>query len=186
MKSDLRHKCKEIRDNLDEEFIKNANEEIFSRIINLDVFKNAKTVMTYISVGSEVDTRRLMEYCIKCGKKLLVPVIVKGTHIMEASYLNSISDLKEGTFGIPEPKKWNICRKDEIDLCIVPALAYDKNNFRLGYGGGFYDRFLTDFKGVSVGLEFSKLILGGVCPENYDMPVDIIVTEKEGTTWKKD
>ena len=179
MKKDLRHQCKKIRDNFKKEYIDFANDIIFQKIIAMPEFKNAKTVMTYVSVGSEVDTRRLMEYCLDYGKKLLVPVTLKGTHIMEASFVDSLSDLKNGAFDIPEPQEWNICPKSDIDLCIVPALAFDKNKFRLGYGGGFYDRFLSDFNSTSVGLEFSELIIDNVCAEPYDIPVDIIVTEKE-------
>ena len=175
MKSDLRQQCKKIRDNLDKEYVEKANAKIFKTLINHVAFNNANTVMTYVSVGSEVDTRRLMEHCLKCGKKLLVPVVLKGTHTMEASYLNSIYDLKNGTYGITEPEKWDICPKDNIDLCIVPALAFDKNNYRLGYGGGFYDRFLSDFEGVSIGVEYSELILDDVCHEAYDIPVNIII-----------
>ena len=101
------------------------------------------------------------------------------------------SELKAGAFGIPEPTGSEEPDNFSASLCIVPALSFDENGYRMGYGGGYYDRFLRGYDGISVGICYDDF-LGEIPREEHDLPVDILVTETkilnlglEGTSWKK-
>ena len=92
--------------------------------------------------------------------------------------INSLSDLQPGAYGILEPKDGEEITDFTDSVCITPALSFDEKGYRLGYGGGYYDRFLADYTGVSVGICYEEFI-GGIVTEEYDLPVDIVVTEED-------
>jgi 5-formyltetrahydrofolate cyclo-ligase len=97
---------------------------------------------------------------------------------MSFYYASSLEELKAGMFNIPEPMGGEIYRPQNGDVCIVPGLAYDKYGFRLGYGRGFYDRFLSGFSGVTVGLCYSSFIDSCLPRGKYDVKTDVVLTEK--------
>ncbi len=122
---------------------------------DLDIFEQIKpfidkasAVLTYASTEIEVDTRRLIDYCIE--KKIPVALPVSGDTELSFFYINSTDELKKGRYGIDEPPEKHPAKPDKNALCIVPALCADGEGLRLGYGKGYYDRFLRDFKGISV------------------------------------
>lgn len=128
---------------------------------DLDIFEQLKPladmasmVLTYASTPIEVDTRRLIAYCLE----IEIPVALPRSGDTELSFylIKSINELTAGRFGIDEPPEDSPAVFDEKALCVVPALCADGNGFRLGYGRGYYDRFLSKFGGTSVIICYSN------------------------------
>ncbi|MGN0686507.1 MAG: 5-formyltetrahydrofolate cyclo-ligase [Oscillospiraceae bacterium] len=124
-----------------------ADERIFLKLKPL--IDNSDSVLTYVSTDIEVDTRRVIEYCFE--KNVPVAVPVSGDTELQFHRIYGFSDLASGRFGIMEPINREACfTSGENTLCIVPALCADGEGLRLGYGRGYYDRFLRSFNGKSV------------------------------------
>ena len=174
----LRKTYKNIRSNIPKEQKILFDKLIFERVTSLRQYEECKYLFTYVSLESETDTLQLIKKALSDGKTVAVPKC-DDRHTMDFYIINSLDDLEQGAFGIPEPK--NICTKAENRfpaLCIVPALCFDLSGYRVGYGGGYYDRFLANFKGTSVGVCYSRCLCEE-CPKDiYDIAVDMIVTEK--------
>lgn len=146
---------------------------------DLDIFEqlkpylnSTKSVFTYVSTEIEVDTRRLIAYCLECGIPVATPV--SGDTKLTFYYISCFEDLIPGRFRILEPKHDRIAIADEHTLCVVPALCADGNGFRLGYGRGYYDRFLGDFRGTSVILCYESF-RRDVPRESHDIKADLTI-----------
>ena len=171
-------KKKELRKNflkIRNEIKRDSAETVMSKLKENKHFKCAKTVFCYVSAGSEPDTWLILEEILKSGKFLAVPKCLDKIGKMVAIKIESLSDLKEGSFGIKEPVCGKRCEKSEIDLCIVPGLAFDKEGFRLGYGGGYYDRFLQGKDIYSIGICFTELVLERLPREENDIAVNEVI-----------
>lgn len=123
-----------------------ADEDIFGQL--KPFIGKAGAVFTYASTEIEVDTRRVIAYCLERGIPVALPV--SGDTELSFFYINGVSELKKGRFGIDEPPTDRPAFADEYTLCIVPALCADGEGRRVGYGKGYYDRFLSSFAGRSV------------------------------------
>jgi len=154
---------------------KEKDRKILENLLSLKEFKEAGLVLTYVSTAQETDTHELIRKCFEAGKRVAVPVVdVHGITFYE---INAFSDLSPGRFGIFEPAK--TCKTVQIyenTFCVVPCLACDEKGFRLGYGKGYYDRFLAEFSGVSTALCYSCNIMQ-LPIEQHDVAVDMIITE---------
>lgn len=163
--------------------IKNAGFDaaITERLIGLSEFKNAETVLCYVSRDDEISTEKIIEYSFKNNKRVGVPFCTDEKGIMTFYSINSFNDLQNGRFGIKEPIVSSCKKIDSYDntVVIVPALCVSRNGFRLGYGGGYYDRFLADKSVTSIGLCYNDLIIDNIDINDYDIPLDIIITENE-------
>ncbi len=168
----LRKKLLEERKNLKNKAEKDAS--ILNALINQDFYKNAKTVMVYVSYQSEVDTRALIEKMLLDGKKLASPKCIS-KHEMEARAFFSFSELSRGAYGILEPSGEII---KDFDLIIVPGVGFSDRLHRIGYGAGYYDRFLKDHSAVSVGL-FYEAQKCDFKEGEFDHPLDFIITESK-------
>lgn len=133
---------------------------------------SAESVFTYVSTEIEADTRRLIKYCLERGIPVAVPV--SGDTELTFYYISRSEDLIPGRFGILEPKRDRIAAADERTLCVVPALCADGNGFRLGYGRGYYDRFLSGFHGTSVILCYEAFRREVPC-EPHDIKADLTI-----------
>ncbi|MCL1824229.1 MAG: 5-formyltetrahydrofolate cyclo-ligase [Oscillospiraceae bacterium] len=153
----------------------NKDKLILKNLLSLREFQESGFILTYISTENEIDTHELISNCLRLKKQAAVPR-VEGSEL--AFYeINSFFELEKGKFGILEPVK--TCKKAQINkntLCVVPALACNENGFRLGYGKGFYDRFLCDFPGKSVVLCYSGNMIE-LPVEPHDVAADIVITE---------
>ena len=157
---------------------KDKDSKIAQNLIGLSCIKNAETVLCYVSLDGEISTDYLIETFLK-DKKVAVPFCIDNNGNMNFYLIDSLSLLKPGSFSVREPDI-NECEKltDFTDsVIIVPALCFDKKGNRLGYGKGFYDRFLKKYPFISVGLCYNSLIVNDLPCNEYDIPVDIIVTE---------
>lgn len=177
-KNTLRKKYKAIRNNIGECKRKEYSQKIAEELLHSEFYQNENILLAYASIGDEVETYSIINHALQNGKKVALPYCIPNTSNMEFYYISSISDLKRGSFGVPEPDPVT-CEKYKGDkaLVLVPALAFDRNGFRMGYGKGYYDRFLSNFTGTKVGLCYSECISRCIFRNWYDEQVDYIITD---------
>ena len=175
MKKRLRSEYLQRIEGLDAEYIRASNLSIFKKLTALPEFEQAENVFTYVGVRNEIDTLAFIEHCFAAGKRVSVPVCYKD-RVIKPHIITNLSQLLPAKMGLLEPDKTARVMQ-QIDICIVPALTVDAQNNRLGYGGGFYDRFLAGFKGKKIGLCRKQLLskLLPNCP--YDVKLDIVITD---------
>lgn len=155
------------------------DEMIFNNLIKSDVYNNADTVLLYASLDNEISTDALINYSLDCGKKVALPACLDKNGNMSFYYIKSIDDLKLGYFSLREPE----CDESTLltdfngSICVVPAIAFAKSGHRLGYGKGYYDRFLQNYTSISVGLCYNELIEDSLPYDEFDVAVDYIVTQ---------
>ncbi len=156
--------------------------EIFTLVTGCNAFVNADEIFTYYSVGSEADTVRIIRYALSEGKKVALPKCTDRNGSMDFYYISdSDASLTDGMFSLKEPDT-DFCIKaqgTESSLCIVPALAIDKHGYRLGYGRGYYDRFLSNFKGITVGLCYEECLCDSLPFDKYDIRLNMIITDNK-------
>ncbi len=160
--------------------IEKSSAAIAERLFGTDEFGAAETILCFVSTEIEVGTRPIIERARKDGKRVAVPKCVKGAPLLTFHYIESADELAEGAFGIPEPlPECEQCSDFGGALCIVPALCCDIRGHRMGYGRGYYDRFLAGFAGVSCGVVFEDFMLPEIPTEPTDIPLDIIITDTD-------
>jgi 5-formyltetrahydrofolate cyclo-ligase len=182
-KSELRREYTALREAMDESEVQRRSAKIIDTIVKLPVFKRAKTVMVYLNFKNEVDSLKMIEESFKAGKKVLIPYCTKENMELIPSELNDIeSEIVKGKNGYLQTKKE--CVKpvplDEIDLIIVPGIAFDRRCYRLGFGAGYYDRFLKklNFEKPTIGVCYDFQIIHSIPTEPHDVPLDFVITEE--------
>lgn len=185
-KPELRRELKARRDSLAKNgYSLEAGTSIANRISALDTFSEADTVLMFYPIGSELNILPLFEISKKLGKKIAFPCSC-ADGILIFRYVNELFELTARKYNIPEPESF---ATEVVDLshsiCITPALAFDNDGYRIGYGGGYYDRFLANYNGISVGVVYDDLITNDVPRDKFDLPVDIIITERRQICVKK-
>lgn len=175
----LREKFKAVRFGYTAEQKAKLDNDIVARLMRTYQYKNAETILCYVSTPLEVDTRLLIEKALEDGKKVAVPKCRPETTTMEFYLINGFDDLEKGTFGVLEP----IETKCEIyegtnSICIVPGLCFDLSGYRLGYGKGYYDRFLTNYSQTKIGICYNDCVQQRLFHGRYDIPVDLLITER--------
>ena len=175
-KNSIRNKYLKIRNNFSNDYIDNVSKIICEKLITLDDYKNCENIFIYLSLEKEINTKFIIESALKDKKNVYCPVLtnIKG----KMTFKKYDNNLIKNKFGILEPIYNKEKISDKNTLIIVPALIYNKDKFRIGYGGGYYDYFLkNNIYLLSIGICFDKFIL----PFNqstYDEKVDIVITEK--------
>lgn len=179
LKMRLRNESKQYRLSLSAEDKERNDRKIANKLLNLWTFRDAETLLTYVSTEIEVDTLYLIERAWELGKKVAVPRCIAGTRNMVFHYITSFDDLESGTFGVREPVADRCPTVSDFEncLCVVPALVFDKKCFRLGYGKGYYDRFLAAFKGTAVGVCYEACRKDSVPHGKFDKGLDLFITE---------
>ncbi len=183
LKKELRKKVISERDQLTEQDIAEKSRLIGEKLFSLPAYRNAETIMYFISFGSEVDTRFMVEETIRQSKAALAPKPrPQERKMIPSRILDWDNDLVPGAYNIPEPREEALrpYQPDEIDLLIVPGVAFDLKGNRLGYGGGYYDRFFELLKPGTplVALVYDLQVVPEVPVEKWDRRVDLIITEK--------
>ena len=139
-------------------------------------------IFIYYSVGSEADTLRIIRHALESGKRVALPKCTDRNGTMDFYFIDDIeSSLTEGMFSLKEPDTLRCEKADSTvsSLCIVPALAADKSGYRLGYGGGYYDRYLSNFKGVTAVLCYEECLCDELPRDKYDISLNMIITESK-------
>ena len=176
-KKALREAMLKTRDSFSKEVLDKMSGMIQARVLNMKEFIHAKTVAAYCSIGSEVKTSKVLTTVLQMEKKLALPKVTDGTGILFAAVENLQNDLEVGKYNIMEPK--NHCVKiNKTDLVLVPGIAWDGHGHRLGYGKGYYDRYLASLQTTSVGLAYDFQVLEDIPHGMNDFRVNLIVTEK--------
>jgi len=180
MKAEIRKQILEKRKSLLEEEVNKKSNLIREKLFSLEEFRQAGSVLFYVDFENEVRTREMIDYSIRLNKKVIIPYIRNNR--IELSVFNDFNELEKGKFGILEPRKEFIREYNETPgLVIVPGIAFDSRGYRIGFGGGFYDRLLSEerFKGsIKVALAYEFQIVEEIPNEEHDVKVDKIVSEE--------
>jgi len=177
-KIQLRKECRAIRKGLGDAYRAQASRAICERIVAWMAFAASDTILAYMPIQSEVDLTPLLE--LFPHKRWVLPRILPEENGRMEFHLYDAARLVQHPFGMMEPAPdAPTVAAEEIELTLVPGLAYDRCGYRLGYGGGYYDRFLACFHGIRAGIVFHDLLLDAIPHGEYDMTVQWIVTENE-------
>ncbi len=172
-KKTLRKSLLEVKKSLPQEIIRKTSAKINQNLTSIEAFISAKTILIYASLPWEVDTSFIWNYARQ--KQLVFPKVEKGE--LSLIRVKNKESLQPGTMGIKEPFVGDYILPSAIDLAIVPGLAFDKGGYRLGYGGGYYDKLLPKIRGVKIGLIPEMFRLPKLPREDHDIPVDIVISE---------
>ncbi len=180
-KKELREKIRSQLKKMSVEEYRQRSRKIHQQLFATQVWRVAKTVGVTVSIFPEVDTYGIIEIGWQAGKQIAVPKCFAKTRSMRFFRLTHFNQLEKGYFGLLEPKLdlTEEIKKEAIDLLIVPGVAFTRNGERLGLGGGYYDRFLTDFSGRTVSLCFSEQLVDHLPLQPHDRPIQQIITETE-------
>lgn len=155
---------------------------ICKHITSTSLYRNAEHIMAYLAIGGEVSLDAFINYALADGKKIYVPVCTDKKGHMVAVRLLDLSEVVKGTLGIRIPKSDSqVITPEELDCVLVPGVTFDKGGRRLGMGGGYYDRFLTNvMRDKRVGIAWSQQISIDILPvDEYDQLMGSLITEKE-------
>ncbi len=182
MKKEIRRTIINARLALTPRQVEEYSQSIAGYVLSLPAWREARTVMIYVDFRQEVQTGRLIRQALEKGKRVMVPVCRQQPRVLVASEIKDYpGDLAPGCWGILEPKPECLRPVDpeEIDLVLVPGVAFDRYGNRLGYGAGYYDRFLALLRpdAVTAALAFQLQVLPSVHHEAHDWPVQLVVTE---------
>lgn len=162
-----------------EEQKKEKDRKILNYLFNWDSYKKAETIFCYVSFRSEIDTVAIIRDAIERNKKVCVPKIIPEENVMKPFLIRDPDkELERGHYGILEPR--GSCPEvnpEEIELVIVPGLAFTREGYRIGYGGGYYDRFLNNARCVTCSLLYDFQIYDRLPVKDFDIPVDYLITE---------
>ena len=155
-----------------------SSRRIAARLLALDAYRNAGTVCCFVGTAREIDTRPILEDALLSGKRLCVPLCTSPGQ-MEMRAIAALDCLAPGTMGILEPPPDTpVTDAAEIDLAVLPCVSCDKQGRRLGYGGGYYDRFLRHYTGAAVLLCRERLLRTDIPVEAHDIPIPHVLTEE--------
>ncbi|MFH0948823.1 MAG: 5-formyltetrahydrofolate cyclo-ligase [Elusimicrobiota bacterium] len=201
-KDRIRKKIIKIRKSVDSKTVASNSRKILIKLFRMKEFRQAKKVMFYSSFGNEVDTRWMIEKSLKFGKQVFLPKVIEDKIV--PIQIENLKNLVRGKFGIYEPQttfrqgdpattsNFELRTSNFFDVVIVPGVAFDKNCNRLGFGGGYFDRFLKMQKAINpalpkgffrkgwlkIGLAHSFQIVQKIPVSKKDVPMDFVITEK--------
>ena len=181
IKKELRKKFAEERNAMPLEEIDNKSNSIVKILLGTEEYKKAKRIFTFVNANSEPITIPLIEQAWKDGKMVAVPKMTGKPHEMVFVEIKSMEELEPNKYGIREPKltEGKVVLSDKDTIMIVPALAIDKEGYRLGYGGGYYDKYISENDSMAnIGIAFSRQVIEKVPISENDMKLDMVITEK--------
>ena len=180
VKRELRDRFKTLRREMDPAVKSGKDAAILRRVLELPEYKAARLVLTYVSTSIEVDTIGLIQQALAAGKRVAVPYCIPGKIDMLFCEIFSMDNLAPGSFGVlePDPEKQPVLRSFPDSVCILPGLGFDLEGYRLGYGKGYYDRFLSKYRGANIGVCYNVCLKPLLPHGRYDKMVNVLVTEK--------
>ena len=180
-KSLIRKEILDIRSKLGENQHKNMTKMVINRFMESEHYKKAKNIMIFISFKDEINTHEFIKMALKDNKNILIPITLPKTKKLKPSQLKDFDELELGFYDILTPREEFIRYVDpkDIDLIIVPGLAFDMDGNRIGFGGGYYDRFLSTLDHITkLSIAFDFQVLDNIPNGPLDIPVDYIYTDK--------
>ncbi|MBQ9521169.1 MAG: 5-formyltetrahydrofolate cyclo-ligase [Oscillospiraceae bacterium] len=174
----LRQRLRVLEQSLSADYRDASGRVIVEALRHMDAYQNAECVCCFVGTGAEIDTRPLLEDALSSGKRVCVPLCT-GRGVMEMRRISSPDDLAPGVLGIPEPSPdtLKVC-PSEIDFLVIPCLACDRAGNRLGRGGGYYDRFLSDYHGAAVLVCREALLQDSIPVEAHDIAPALVLSER--------
>lgn len=176
-KDEIRLEMRRLRRQLTKEESEEKSRAAADAVFALPQYKSADTVMAYMSSFKEISTASIIRDAIE-HKRLVVPVSNTDSFTITPSYLRKESDLIKGAYGIYEPRVIEKADINDIDIALIPGVAFDRRGGRIGFGKGYYDRFLSEFKGIKAGLCYEFQLIDELPLDSHDIRMDIIITEK--------
>ncbi len=181
-KESVRKETLEARKAISNEELINKSESATDKLLSTDIYKNANMIMAYIDFRNEVQTEKIIKTAIADGKRIVIPIsVVETRQLILSELINYDTELESGAYGILEPKAEYIRETDAklVDLVLIPGVAFDERGFRVGYGAGYYDRFLETVRPDTskIALAFELQMVEYAFEDSHDVPVDMIVTE---------
>jgi 5-formyltetrahydrofolate cyclo-ligase len=180
LKKDIREKILNLLRNQKEEERFNGSLVILERLFATPEFKKAKTILFYASFDGEVQTFEMMVRAKELGKKIALPTIIRGQKKFVPTLIDNSLTLEDGPYGIKQPpyNKSRLLACAGLDLCVVPGVAFDEENYRLGRGAGYYDRFLTVLPEdlPTIGLAFRFQLVESLPRQAHDVPVSQVIS----------
>ncbi|MDQ0156384.1 5-formyltetrahydrofolate cyclo-ligase [Robertmurraya andreesenii] len=180
-KKAIRNQLKQQLGQIQRPMYEHLSYKIAQKLYNSPVWTEAKIVGLTISKMPEVDTYQIIRKAWEQGKTVVVPKCYPNDKAMKFRVLKAFEELESVYYGLYEPIEdvtEEICKSD-IDLIIVPGIAFNREGYRIGFGGGYYDRYLADYKGVAISLAFNTQIVQTLPIEGHDIPVSKIFTDEE-------
>jgi 5-formyltetrahydrofolate cyclo-ligase len=179
-KAEIRKAVLRARNAMTRDEIEAGSRAIVKRLIDLEEIRRAPTLMVYLAFGSEALVDDLILWGREAGKRIVVPLCDPASRGLTACRIDGLGELVSGHYGIREPKVVRPVPRGEIGAVVVPAVAFDRRGYRVGYGGGYYDRFLPEAaQAARIGAAFARQIVSAVPVGPHDVTVDRIVTEEE-------
>ena len=175
-KESLRNRLLEQRDNTSFDLMKISSGKIQKKIKKIFAFKNAQKIGVYYPIGSEVFTQDIIQELISQGKDVFLPKVIGEK--MEFRKIVDFSSLEQGNFDIMEPKD-DCPVENNLDVILVPTVGISPIGVRLGYGYGFYDKFLAENKTTTIALTYEKQIIKNIPKSEHDIAINWIVTEDQ-------
>jgi 5-formyltetrahydrofolate cyclo-ligase len=173
-KKELRKQIRELKRAMTEEQIVSSSQRLGELFLASEFYKNAKTIYGYLPYNQEVRTVPMLQQALRDGKRVAVPKVFGSE--MRFIYLEDLTAVEKGYAGIPEPVADGPVAEDTTALVLMPGLAFDAQGHRIGYGGGFYDRFLEDEPNhPSLALCYDFQMLEHLETEAHDIPVDQVI-----------
>ncbi len=156
------------------------NKKIKDKLIGLSEFKAANKILLYAAFRNEVDTADLIRHCISSRKITVLPKVDKKNNELKLYEIKDISELSSGYLGIPEPdvSEDRLCLIEDMEIIIVPGVAFDEDCGRLGYGKGFYDKLLSKVRSKIIGLAYEEQIVERIEVDAHDIKMDNIITDE--------
>ncbi|WIF95299.1 5-formyltetrahydrofolate cyclo-ligase [Caminicella sporogenes] len=190
MKKEMRKNFLKKRNALTTDDVNMKSKQIFYNLSSLPEYKNANNVMVYLDFRKEVKTKYIIEDLFLNKKNVIVPISKVKTKELLLSKINSFDDLTISTYGILEPKseKIDIVSPEIIDIILVPGVVFDKKGYRIGYGAGYYDKFLSNLSHnfTAIGLSYELQLVDKIPKDKHDYQLDFIITEEKIIKTKKD
>ena len=178
-KNSLRKSVLSFRISLDKNDVLSMSADIFRQFLSIENIQDSSKFMLYVDFRNEVATREIILKLLNLGKEVYLPVTLKEEKKLIPKRIFSLDDLVSGAYGILEPHlDAPIIDPSLLDVVVVPGSVFDKNGYRTGYGGGYYDRFLENTDAIRVGVCFDFQLVDDVFPEEHDKRMDFIITEK--------
>jgi len=184
-KAEIRKQIKAAREALSPDAVKQKSRRIKQRLQALKKFREAECLMLYCAFNNEVDTIEIITEALEQRKKILLPQTDIAEHEIVPRWVSNLDDdLRPGSYGIMEPADHtaSLQNTEQIDLCVVPGIAFDRHGNRIGRGAGFYDNFLARInpRTLKVALAFDlQVVLDSIPHSKHDIAMDMIITEQE-------
>ncbi len=177
-KKQLREKMKDNLKQMNDDDYQTFSYELKKKLLRSKEWKEAKTIGITISTNREVDTRSIIEAGWEEKKRIVVPKCFPEKKELKFYQINSFQEVEDSFYSLKEPiiTMTPFVEKSEIDLLIVPGLIFDEHGYRIGFGGGYYDRYLMDYANMTISLAFDFQLVDDLPKENFDIPIQKIIS----------